>query len=68
MIYVKLVEEPAWEESSSFGTRAVTGMTTTIENKNQNNTSRRQRKISQSLALEKGMISRLHLVGVVPAP
>ena len=65
--------------SKHFSTLPITGLTTTFHNEgvfNKNieilkeTAGRRNRttSISQSLALEAGMLSRLYCVGVVPVP
>lgn len=79
VIYVKLTYAKRRTSSNNFGTAPLTGLASTQSERlcNQNNERRkdfgagrrkRSTSISQSLALEKGMLSRLHCVGVVPVP
>ena len=75
LVYVKLNKESAYVKFNSFGTTPIAGLSSRHDFENSANPSRtdgpgktRARLISQSLALEKGMLSRLHLIGVVPVP
>ena len=80
MIYVKLTYAKRRTSSNNFGTAPITGLASAKSERlcYQNNEQRkadvgsgrrkRSTSISQSLALEKGMLSRLHCVGVVPVP
>ena len=81
MIYFKLTNEKKRRASKHFSTQPITGLTSTFQSErlcNENNerlkdttsAGRRTRfsSISQSLAIEKGMLSRLYCVGVVPVP
>ena len=81
VIYFKLMNDKKRRASKHFSTLPITGLTTTFHNErvfNENieilketaSTGRRSRttSISQSLALEAGMLSRLYCVGVVPVP
>ena len=77
LIYVKLNRQSFNERTSgtTFGTRPIAGLAGNYQFENVANQTRSEgpgkglaRKITQSLALEKGMLSRLHLIGVVPVP
>ena len=80
VIYVKLTYAKRRTSSNNFGTAPLTGLASAQSERlcYQNNERRkadigsgrrkRSTSISQSLALEKGMLSRLHCVGVVPVP
>jgi len=80
VIYVKLTYAKRRTSSNNFGTAPLTGLAsaqserlcyqTNERRKADVGSGRRKRStsISQSLALEKGMLSRLHCVGVVPVP
>jgi len=79
VIYVKLTYAKRRTSSNNFGTAPLTGLASAQSERlcYQNNERRkdagvgrrkRSTSICQSYALEKGMLSRLHCVGVVPVP
>jgi hypothetical protein len=84
VIYFKLSNDKKRRASKQFSTQPITGMTSTFQSErlcNESNETRSEAtsdgrrarfksssSISQSLAIEKGMLSRLYCVGVVPVP
>ena len=79
MIYCKLTYEKKRRPSKNYGTAPI-GLTSKFQperlvnvtndglKEGQTRGRTRTTSISQSLALEKGMLSRIHCVGVVPVP